>query len=556
MFPGCSSGLTPRSTTLVLGLVPVNPSDPTANRATAEQIAVGTLVVLNALARLVTAWLLLKIRHRGPGIWWSALVVTLAFGVVFHPAYGIMMGGIAGPGSISPRTWGLLLFAFEMYVLFQAFFLGRGWALWLLIPTFLLWANIDQSFLTGLIVLAAAAVGFWLDRKHIGRARRYAGESPTRKPARVGRRRLRLHDRLTSPGDARSSFWSLVRGRLAWSTRSRTTLTQSAFHPYLQLSEPAGKDHDGRPALVFRAVDPRALRAASGICCRRFTSSSCAWDSARSFLNARRFSWSRFLPFLVMSVIWGIFMNASPMFAVVFAAVVGPNGQEWYHDRVGTEGRLGRLWTVWSTGGRLVTLALIFLMIWIDITGWKNTLNEVQFGLGYNPDEFAFEAAEFLESSNEIKGNILNTSMPQGDVLIWKGAPKRKSYIDGRTRFFPAELLEQWEKTRKAISTDDIEAWKPLLDKYQISAIMIETGASPATYRAADAKPELGAVLRRRPDRDVRPRGCPGVGPCLFQGEPPRSRAAGVPHEPSGARGRAAAQPVHDDRQHFPEPHL
>ena len=122
-----------------------------------------------------------------------------------------------------------------------------------------------------------------------------------------------------------------------------------------------------------------------------------------------------------MSVIWGTFMNSNAMFAVVFAAVVGPNGQEWYHDQFGTEGRLGRLWTVWSTGGRLLTLALIFLMIGIDITGWNNTLHEVQFGLGYNPDVFAFEAAEFLANSKEIQGNILNTSMPQGDALIWKG---------------------------------------------------------------------------------------------------------------------------------------
>ena len=206
---------------------------------------------------------------------------------------------------------------------------------------------------------------------------------------------------------------------------------------------------------------------------------------ASFFLNSRRFSWARFLPFAVMSVIWGIFMNTNAMFAVVFAAVVGPNGQEWYHDQIGTEGRLGRLWTVWSTGGRLVTLALIFLMIGIDITGWNNTLHEVQFGLGYNPDVFAFEAAEFLANSKELQGNILNTSMPQGDALIWKGAPERQSYIDSRTRFFPPDLLVQWEKTRKAISEDDVETWKPLLDKYQISAIMIEAGfgGSPMTYQ-------------------------------------------------------------------------
>ena len=111
---------------LVLGLVPVNPTDPTANRESAEQIAIGTLVVLSALVRLATAGILLKIRHRGPGLWWSAIVVAVALGVVYHPGLGIMMGGISGPAFASPATWGILLLAFLMYILFQAFSLGRA----------------------------------------------------------------------------------------------------------------------------------------------------------------------------------------------------------------------------------------------------------------------------------------------------------------------------------------------------------------------------------------------------------------------------------------------
>ena len=63
---------------LVYGLVPVDPRDPTANKGSAEQVGIGALVVLSALARLATAWLLLRIRHRGPGLWWSALCVVLA----------------------------------------------------------------------------------------------------------------------------------------------------------------------------------------------------------------------------------------------------------------------------------------------------------------------------------------------------------------------------------------------------------------------------------------------------------------------------------------------
>ena len=51
----------------VHGLVPVDPNDPTANRERADQIAVGALGLLDALMRLLAAWMLLKIRHRGPG---------------------------------------------------------------------------------------------------------------------------------------------------------------------------------------------------------------------------------------------------------------------------------------------------------------------------------------------------------------------------------------------------------------------------------------------------------------------------------------------------------
>ncbi len=80
-------------------------------------------------------------------------------------------------------------------------------------------------------------------------------------------------------------------------------------------------------------------------------------------LNASRFSWSRFLPFVVLAVFWAILMRFNLYFGMVFAAALAVNGQEWYHDRLGTEGRLGWEWTLWSTGGRLVTLALIFLMV-------------------------------------------------------------------------------------------------------------------------------------------------------------------------------------------------
>jgi tetratricopeptide (TPR) repeat protein len=44
-------------------------------------------------------------------------------------------------------------------------------------------------------------------------------------------------------------------------------------------------------------------------------------------------------------------------------------------------------------------------------------------------------------------------------------------------------LLAQWHKTRKALSEDDDAAWKPLLDKYSISVVLIEPEGARLTYR-------------------------------------------------------------------------
>ncbi len=465
---------------LVNEFVPVNAAAPNANRANAEQIAVGSLVVVNASLRLATAWLLLMIRHRGPGPWWSAAVVTLALGGVLHPLYGLTMGGIAGVASVSPHTWGILLLAFEMLILFWAVVQGHARTLCLLIPAFVLWANVDPSFLTGLLVLAAAGVGCWLDRR--GRAGRTAPVAEADGQAALGGGEIAAE--ITPP---RPAFLFIVLGFCAAGCLVNPftyRVYADALFPYLHLFQPTTKV----TTVELLSFFGRWVRDNTGrywYLLPAFYGGVVLVGLASFLLNFRRFSWARFLPFALISVIWALLMYANSMFAVVFAAVVGPNGQEWYHDRFGTEGRLGRLWTVWSTGGRLVTLALVFLMVGLDITGWKNTLREVQFGLGYNPDAFTFEAAEFLADNTDIQGNIFNTSMAQGDTLIWKGSPRRRSYVDSRTRFFPPELLSQWEETRNALKGDDVEKWKPLLDKYKISAIMIEVGPqqSPTTYQ-------------------------------------------------------------------------
>jgi tetratricopeptide (TPR) repeat protein len=478
---------------LIYGAVPIDPLDQTANRSKADRFAIGALGLLDALVRLAAAWVLMKIRHRGPGLWWSAICVTLAVGVCYDPVSGIAPGGLASvPGiggsssAITPAAGSHFFLALELLFLFRALGQGRSTWLWGLIPLFLLWANWDTSFLTGLLVLAAVAVGHWLDGGALtlteGDADA-AGDATGDPDAKVdGARKGRVAARVVPPSRAFLVLGLCILACLAnpWTYRAYIV----AAGPFIRWV---------RPGENIQLVE--TLSFFSGSVREQLGGAAYLWTLLVAFylivvavglgsflLNSARFSWRRFLPFAVVSILWGCLIRYSAEFALVFAAVLALNGQEWYQARFGTRGRLGSWWTLWSTGGRLVTLVLIFAVVGLDMTGRSIEKEGIHFGLGYNPDHFPVEAGEFLERQNELRGNVLNTSMEQGDLLLWKAYPKRKTFIDHRTYLFPRDLLERWDQIRKAIRDDAVEVWKPMLDEYKITAVMIEPSESRRTY--------------------------------------------------------------------------
>ena len=104
-------------------------------------------------------------------------------------------------------------------------------------------------------------------------------------------------------------------------------------------------------------------------------------------------------------VIWGVLKRYAPEFSVLFAATLALNGQEWYQDRFGTAGRVGTGWSLWSVGGRAVTILVIFLCVakvllgGLPVPGFAAVEGDGQFGFGYDRDDFAFEAADFLKTA-------------------------------------------------------------------------------------------------------------------------------------------------------------
>lgn len=433
--------------------------DPTLLAAKAEQFGAAALVALTALIRALTALALLNIRRSGPGLWWTAICTTIALGVFISPAssglggslLGVSLGGLAGPAVVGPETWGLLFIAVELMLLHWAVNLGRSAWAYALPPLFLLWANVDESFLFGLLILAAAAVG------------RIVPSSPG-----IG------------IGKALAVLAASALACLANPSIHRVYI--AAFDPVLNLFAP-DSDSIFPEEISFFGSDIRRFLAGGTYRYMVAYYLALVGIGLGSFaLNRRRFSLSRLLVFAVAAVLWGVFYRLGSEFALIFAATIALNGQEWYQDQFGTEGRLGTGWAVWSVGGRALTILVVFAAITRGVTGLGAGPLDATFGFGFNPEDFPFESAEFLRGA-QIEGNVLNTSANQGDSMIWRAAPIRRPYLDSRRHVYSREFREQHQAIRKALSEDDVETWKPLLDEHNISVVMIQESASPRTYQ-------------------------------------------------------------------------
>ncbi len=450
-----------------------------------DQYGTGALIALDALARGLMALLLMGLRRKGPGLWWTALCVTMALGVTLGPTTvesvttsgnevtrkvvpwaGIQLGGIAAPAPVvSPETWGLLFLAIELVLLHSAINLGKPGRIYALIPLFLIWANMDESFAFGLIALAASTIGLLADSKR----------DPSRPSPRAGLIVLGL-----------SFAATFVNPSHAFGVLTGFGMTLRAFG--IEVGPPTAP-----AAFLFgKGFAPAELQGV-GQSLRLYYAALVGLGLASFALNRKDFVLGRLLMFLAAAVLWALAFNYfTAPFALVLASTLALNGQEWYHRTFGTEGRLGAGWTFWSTGGRLVTIALVFAAIARGVTGWGGQVGDLQFGFGYNPDDFPFEAADSLKDA-PIEGAILNTSLAQGDAIAWRASPKRRAFIDSRTHLYPPSVIEDWKQLRRDLLADDVGKWQPILDRYKISAVMLQLigdqDTAPRTYARLMSSP-------------------------------------------------------------------
>ncbi len=468
---------------------------PEAEPVRVEQIVAGTLVAVNALVRGLTAILLLRVRRPGPGAWWAAVCVLLALGAMPGPTgdptaesalgkVAVIVGGLAGRAPVLPETWGLLLFAGQLLLMHRAFVGGSRGALYGLVPLFLLWANVDVSFLYGLIVLGLVAVGHLAP---VGKARGRGAEPAGRV---TGGRGLVVLAASALACLANPSTFHVF--PTAASTYFRWlggggTLTQD------QLSVVGTES-----AKFFQGLD----RTGATLGLLRLYYAATVGVGVLSFvLNWRRFSVGRFLAYVFAAVLWGALLyRANGEFAIVWAATLILNGQEWYQDAFGTKPRTGGLWSFWSVGGRAATIVMTFLLVFKAMTGYGDRYGDPVFGFGADPDAFAFEAADWLRDA-PLAGRPLNLTLAQGDALIGRaaGTPGREVYVDSRRGLYGPAILDQLQELKASFARGKPEVWKPILDPYGVGFVMLD-GDRVGIPSADDSEGRVYLGLKGSPD--------------------------------------------------------
>jgi tetratricopeptide (TPR) repeat protein len=411
----------------------------------ARQFAAGTLGFSTGLIALLTAWVLLRIRRPGPGAWWAALTTLIAFGAVpfavsrtiegrtVLEGWTILQGGIAGQPRVEPAAWALLPAVLTLSILLKATLASDDRprrTIWLLPLLLAWWANLHESFVIGAIWVAACLP---------------AGRNGRLGPL-YGLPLLALCLAATLLNPSTISAWPVALTSLL----------------------------DDVPIFGRRANADLAGDAILGV--RILWIAAVALGLASFGLNRERFSLARLNLFLIASALFAFSVAQAGLFALVWAATMTLNGQEWWHRTFGEQARIDTFWTLWSTGGRALTLVGIIALMGWSLSGFGSTaLSGLPIvGLGYDRSRFSFEAAEFLRDSR-FEGGILNTNTSQGDALLWIGQGRFPTLIDSRPNLATAADRELIRGYREKLR-DDPNQLADFFKERNISAIMIPAG--------------------------------------------------------------------------------
>ena len=351
---------------------------------------------------IVVATFFLVTRCVRPGVstWWGSIAAALAL-LTCHPEFTAL-----------PEVITLLGLAVVLWVLhrWQSAESNRQ-ILWWLVPTFVLWSNLDNRMFLGLALLLLYAVGDLIGSL-------------------VGASGLAQSDR-------RRQLWIVLLVCFAaacinpfgWQSLLEPSRLYGAEYPAFRVHYANSSDLVNLQYLPL--MEKTVLERPHVVAGLVLISAALL----TLVLNRRQFDLGHvfaLLGFVGFAVLASHEITAAAVVACVVATV---NGQEWYRDRFSQEYSIEMKERLFSSGGRAVTVLAMFAIAFLASSGRISDPAGRRIGLGFHP-----ELATTIDGlRNDLKESFddraFNFRADQGDLLIWLD---QKPFIDNRLSLYAA----------------------------------------------------------------------------------------------------------------------
>jgi tetratricopeptide (TPR) repeat protein len=203
--------------------------------------------------------------------------------------------------------------------------------------------------------------------------------------------------------------------------------------------------------------------------------------AAALWLDRSRVPWSHGLMFAGANIVGLLAWHDFPVAAFVNCMLATVHGQSWYLARFGQVYSVAWTEVLFSRGGRALTVASLFALAWLAISGRIDGPDGHRSGVGLDR-QLRAELESFRRlSALTADDRGFHTTLRQGDALIAAG---RKSFVDHRVRLFAGagdeNLLAVHNETRRSLrrprpddpTPHDPLAWRDTFARFHLSHVL------------------------------------------------------------------------------------
>lgn len=414
------------------------------------------LSLFRAVLVAATFGILVHISLNRVSTWWGSILASLAL----LAAWPLL--------TVEPQTVTLLGLAVELWLLYRWQITGNSRMLLAVPAVLLVWANLDPRAFIGLYLLLLFVAGEFIDSLRTGRNSQPLSEDES--TADRDTRPLWLALALSVPAMLVNPF--------GWHSLLSPVSLYGAEYPALRAKFRLSSSAERLEYFPILHGEFWANLSASSIAGMLVVVAAVL----SLVLNRRRVRLSWVLVLAGFAVLACAVSHELAAAAVVSVVVCVLNSQDWYRNRFRQSYTVERSELIFSRGGRAVTVAALFALSWLAISGRMTTADGRRVGLGWSPQLAADLSAMEEELGESFDKKPFNFLLPQGDLLIWIG---RQPFIDSRLKLYlggngQENLVELHNRTRHALRqkrTEDPlsgrpDVWKAAFDKFGITHVI------------------------------------------------------------------------------------